>query len=193
MTLMAVGVAAYAGAALIATSLRTPFVRDIFANLPIAISLHLAGGIVAIVLGAFQVNSALRSRFLSIHRWSGRVYIVAVLVGGAAGFALALHSFGGLVTHFGFGLMAICWIGTTLNAYRYIRRGDLVAHRAWMLRSYALTLAAVTLRIYLPLSQFAAIEFEAAYQVISWLCWVPNILVVEWFILARNTAPTTAT
>jgi len=193
MTLMALGVAAYAGTALIAASLRTPFVRDIFANLPIAISLHLAGGIVALVLGAFQVNSRLRSRFLSIHRWSGRVYVFAAVVGGVAGFTLALHSFGGLVTHFGFGLMAICWVVATLNAYRHIRRGDLIAHRAWMLRSYALTLAAVTLRIYLPLSQIAAIEFEAAYQAISWLCWVPNLLVVEWFVLARNPAPTPAT
>ncbi len=193
MTLMALGVAAYAGTALIAASLRTPFVRDIFANLPIAISLHLAGGIVALVLGAFQVNSRLRSRFLSIHRWSGRVYVFAAVVGGVAGFTLALHSFGGLVTHFGFGLMAICWVVATLNAYRHIRRGDLIAHRAWMLRSYALTLAAVTLRIYLPLSQIAAIEFEAAYQAISWLCWVPNLLVVEWFVLARNPAPTPVT
>ena len=193
MTLMALGVAAYAGTALIATPLRNPFVRDIFANLPIAISLHLAGGIVALVLGAFQVNSRLRSRFLSIHRWSGRVYVFAAVVGGVAGFTLALHSFGGLVTHFGFGLMAICWVIATLNAYRHIRRGDLIAHRAWMLRSYALTLAAVTLRIYLPLSQIAEIEFEAAYQAISWLCWVPNLLVVEWFVLARNPAPTPVT
>ncbi len=192
MTFLALGVAAYAATALLSTSLRPPFVRDLFANLPIKISVHLAGGIIAIVLGAFQVNSRLRSRFLSIHRWSGRAYIIAVLAGGAAGFTLALQSFGGLVTHFGFGLMAICWVVTTLNAYRHIRRGNLVAHRAWMLRSYALTLAAVTLRIYIPLSQVAAIEFEAAYQVISWLCWVPNILVVEWFVLARTTAPTTA-
>lgn len=121
------------------------------------------------------------------------MYVFAAVVGGVAGFTLALHSFGGLVTHFGFGLMAICWVVATLNAYRHIRRGDLIAHRAWMLRSYALTLAAVTLRIYLPLSQIAEIEFEAAYQVISWLCWVPNLLVVEWFVLARNPAPTPAT
>lgn len=193
MALLALGVAGYAGVALVATSLRTPFVQDLFVNLPAAISAHLAGGIVAIVLGAFQVNSWLRSRFISMHRWSGRVYIFAVLVGGVAGFALALKSFGGLVTHFGFGLMAICWVATTLNAYRHIRRGDVIAHRAWMLRSYALTLAAVTLRIYLPLSQVAGIEFEAAYQAISWLCWVPNLLVVEWFVLARNPAPTSAT
>jgi uncharacterized membrane protein len=192
MTFLVLGVAAYAAAALLSSSLRPPFVQNLFANLPIAVSVHLAGGIVAIVLGALQVNSRLRSRFLSIHRWAGRAYVIAVLAGGVAGFILALSSFGGLVTHFGFGLMAVFWIGTTLNAYRHIRRGDLNAHRAWMLRSYALTLAAVTLRIYIPLSQIAGIEFEAAYQVISWLCWVPNILVVEWFVLARNTAPVTA-
>lgn len=186
MTLMALGVAAYAGAALFTTSLRTPFVQDLFAHLPTAISAHLAGGLVAIVLGAFQVNSRLRARFLSFHRWSGRVYVLSVVVGGTAGLVLALDSTGGLVAHFGFGLMAVCWLGTTLNAYRCIRRGDVPAHRAWMLRSYALTLAAVTLRIYLPLSQIAAIEFEAAYQAISWLCWVPNLLVVEWFVLARK-------
>ncbi len=192
MTFLALGVAAYAATALLSTSLRPPFIQNLFANLPIAVSVHLAGGIVAIVLGALQVNSRLRSRFLSAHRWAGRAYVIAVLAGGAAGFTLALSSFGGLVTHFGFGLMAVCWVTTTLNAYRHIRRGDLIAHRAWMLRSYALTLAAVTLRVYIPLSQIAGIEFEAAYQVISWLCWVPNILVVEWFVLSRNTTPTSA-
>ena len=140
----------------------------------------------AIVIGAFQVNSRLRARFLPVHRWLGRIYVVAATVGGIAGLILATRSFGGLVTHFGFGLMAICWFGTTLNAYRHIRRGDVINHRAWMLRSYALTLAAVTLRIYLPLSQVAGIGFESAYQVISWLCWVPNLLVVEWFILSRS-------
>jgi hypothetical protein len=57
-----------------------------------------------------------------------------------------------------------------------------------MIRSYALTLAAVMLRIYLPLSQVFAIPFEPAYQTIAWLCWVPNLVVAEWLIL-RQSAP----
>ena len=186
MTVLALFVAAYAGGALFAPVFRGPFLQDIFANMPTAISTHLAGGFVAIVIGAFQVNPRLRTRFLPAHRWVGRIYLVAVVLGGIASLFLALNSFGGLVTHFGFGLMGVCWVGTTLNAYRYIRGGDIINHRAWMLRSYALTLAAVTLRIYLPLSQVAGIEFELAYQAISWLCWVPNLLVVEWFILSRS-------
>ena len=48
---------------------------------------------------------------------------------------------------------------------------------------------AVTLRIYLPLSQMAGLPFDAAYQTISWLCWVPNLIVAEWIILRqRHTA-----
>lgn len=192
MTLSALLIAAYATATLVAPVLRSPFLRDIFENMPVAIALHITGGIFAIIIGAFQFNSRLRARFLSAHRWLGRFYLAAVFVGGTAGLYLSLESFGGLVTHFGFGLMAVCWLGTTFAAYFSIRQRDLAAHRVWMLRSYALTLAALTLRIYLPLSQIAGIGFEPAYQAISWLCWVPNLLIVEWFILSRRPQMTDA-
>jgi Predicted membrane protein (DUF2306) len=186
MTILALVIAGYAGAILVAPALRSTFILNIFARTPVAVAAHIGGGLVAIILGAFQVNSRLRDRFLPVHRRLGQLYLLAVIVSGAAGFFLALRSFGGLVTHFGFGLMAVCWAGATLNAYRHIRRRELLAHRAWMLRSYSLTLAALTLRIYLPLSQAIGIEFEPAYQAISWLCWVPNLLVVEWFMLSRR-------
>ena len=188
MTILAALVAVYAGAALVTPAARTPFVQNLFDTVLVAVSLHLAGGMVAIVVGAFQVNSRLRQRFLPAHRWLGRLYLAAVIVSSIAGFALAVRSDGGLVAHFGFGMMAVCWFFTTVNAYRYIRAGDRATHRAWMLRSYALTLAAVTLRIYLPLFAIAGYDFDVSYPAISWLAWVPNLLVVEWFILARASA-----
>ena len=188
IALLALLVAIYSGATLVVPAFRTSFLQNIFDVTPVAISLHLAGGLVAVGLGVFQINQRLRARYITVHRWLGRLYVVAVIVGGSSALLLALNSFGGLVTHFGFGLLAVAWIGSTLNAYRHIRRGDVTAHRAWMLRSYALTLAAVTLRVYLPLSAAAGIDFEQAYQAVSWLCWVPNLMVVEWFILARTPA-----
>lgn len=184
MTLLAVLVGIYA-AALFVPSLRPPFVQNLFANSPSAIAVHLAGGVLAIVIGPFQLSSWLRKRYLTAHRWFGRAYVIAVSAGGVAGLILASQSYGGLVTHFGFGLMAACWLGCTWSAYWHVRAGDIAAHRAWMMRSYALTLAAVTLRIYLPSSMLLGIDFDAAYPAISWLCWVPNLLVVEWFILPR--------
>ena len=187
MTIMAAGVAFYAAAALLSSSLRTPFVQALFDNLPAATTAHLAGGMIALAVGALQVSSTLRKKYLDLHRWLGRVYVVAVLASGTGGLVMSLESTGGLVAHFGFGMMAVCWLGCTIAAYRHIRAGNVDLHRAWMLRSYALTLAAVTLRIYLPLSQVVGIDFVDAYQAISWLCWVPNLLVVEWFILSRKT------
>jgi len=186
MTLLAIGVGAYAAAALFSDVLRTPFVQNLFTLRPLAIGAHLAGGTVALVLGAFQVNSKLRQRKLPMHRWFGRIYVGAVLVAGIAGLVLAVNSTGGLVANLGFGMMATLWLTTTSAAFWHIRNGNVAEHRVWMLRSYALTLAAVTLRIYLPLSQIYGIEFIAAYQAIAWLCWVPNLFIVDWLVLKHT-------
>jgi len=63
----------------------------------------------------------------------------------------------------------------------------------WMIRSYALTLGAVTLRIYIPLFLMQGVPFEQAYPAIAWLAWVPNLIIAEWVfvsaIAARPSAP----
>ena len=48
-------------------------------------------------------------------------------------------------------------------AYLAIRRGDVQTHRRWMLRNYALTFGAATLRIELPLLIIGGLTFHAAY------------------------------
>jgi hypothetical protein len=77
-------------------------------------------------------------------------------------------------------------------AYLSIRRRDLAAHRAWMVRSYALTLAAVTLRIYLPAAVIGGLDMTFAYPAIAWLCWVPNHVIAEWLLRAVPDARLTA-
>ena len=190
MTVSAAIIAAYAIAVLVAPMMRAPFLQQRFMTMPLAGTLHLAGAAVALVVGPFQHNSRLRARFLNMHRWTGRAYVLAVLFGGAGALRLATVAQGGLPAHVGFGLLAVLWLLATGQAYRYIRAGDHDSHRRWMTRSYALTFAAVTLRVYLPLSQFVGIPFEPAYQTISWLCWVPNLILAEWLIVRRYvTAP----
>ena len=108
--------------------------------------LHIAGGIGALLAGPFQFSEKLRARALNFHRWLGRFYLLAVALGSIAGFAMALVSEQGLPTHFGFGALAVLWFFTGLQAYRLVRRGNIEAHRQWMIRNFALTLAAVTLR-----------------------------------------------
>jgi hypothetical protein len=74
-------------------------------------------------------------------------------------------------------------------AYKRIREKDLEVHRRWMIRNYALTFAGVMLRVWVPISGAAGIEFTAAYTVIAWMCWVPNLIFAQWII--HRTLPVT--
>ena len=180
MAFLALGVSAYALSLLVLPNLRPPFIRERLTTMPSAVYVHLAASALAMAIGPFQFVASLRARALALHRWMGRVYVTAVVLGGLSGLALATVSQGGLPAHIGFGLLACLWIVTSGAAFAAIRKGDVAGHRRWMTRSFALTFAAVTLRIYLPLSLLSGVPFELAYPAIAWLCWVPNLVVAEW-------------
>jgi uncharacterized membrane protein len=188
MTVFAEMIAVYALSVVFVPAMRAPFVRERLLVLPLAVYAHLAGGAIALALGPFQLNARLRAAYLPVHRWTGRCYVGAVLAGGLGGLVLAGVSQGGLPAHAGFGMLAVVWLTTTGLAFRAIKAGDSATHRRWMIRSFSLTFAAVTLRIYIPLSQVIGIPFEPAYVTISWLCWVPNLLVAEWLIIGPRAA-----
>jgi hypothetical protein len=189
--LLGILVATYALSALLVPAVRSPLIANLIVSTPVLLVLHLTGGAVAIAIGAFQLSSRIRARRIAVHRWLGRLYVLGVLVGGVASLLLSLRADGGLAARLGFGMLALLWLVSTGAAYIHIRNRRIELHRVWMLRSYALTFAAVTLRIWLPLSQTAGIPFQEAYVAIAWLCWVPNLVVVEWFILRRRTSLTT--
>lgn len=147
---------------------------------------HVAGAATALLLGPLQFSSRLRVRFRTFHHWVGRIYVVSCLVGGAAGFVLALGASTGPISKAGFGALAIAWIVTTSLAWRRAMQQRFIQHRAWMIRSFALTFAAVTLRLYLPLAALLSINFIDAYRAISFLAWVPNLAVVELYLRNRN-------
>lgn len=189
MTVLALAVAAYALASSLMPTWRTPFVADLFASKSGRALAHMAAGGVALAVGAFQFSDRLRRRRLALHRGLGRAYVVAALIAGVAAVLLAPSSSGGLTAHFGFGLLGALWLLATVVAFLRIQDGDLPAHREWMIRSYALCLAAVTLRLYLPVGFAAGYEFDVAYPAIAWLCWVPNLLVAEWVLIAALRRP----
>lgn len=139
----------------------------------------------ALLVGPLQFFPALRAR-RRLHRALGYVYFTAVIGGGIAGFCTAFIAYGGIVSGFGFGLLALLWLWTGLAALQAARRRDFTSHERWAVRSFALTFAAVTLRIYLPTFFSLGLRFEDFYPVLAWLCWVPNLLFVEWVLLSRE-------
>ena len=181
MLLFCIGVVVYAARYFLGSSADEHFSRYI-----VPLRLHIAGGMGALLVGPWQFSEKLRSRALNVHRWLGRFYLLEVGLGSIAGLAMAAVSEQGMPTHLGFGILAILWFFTGLQAYRMVRRGDIAAHRRWMIRNFALTLAAVTLRIYLPLLLFVLhLSFRSSYITVSWLCWVPNLLIAEWMVWRR--------
>jgi len=147
--------------------------------------IHVAGSVVALALGPFQFLPALRRSGVKPHRWIGRTYVLGCLVGGGAGLILAAGSSAGPIATAGFGGLALIWIATNLLGWRAAVHGRFDVHRRWMIRSWALTLAAVTLRIYLPLVMIFGLPFLPAYQAISFLAWVPNLLLAELWLRRR--------
>lgn len=163
-----------------------PDMKASYTSNAFALLVHVFSAVFALLLGSVQFSARLRGRYPRAHRMAGRLYLgVGVALGGASGLYLAFHAFGGPIARAGFALLAAAWLHTGWQAYRAIRRGDVPAHRAWMVRNWSLTLAAVTLRIYLPLSMALGIDFATAYAAIAWLCWVPNLLVAQAWLAAR--------
>ena len=153
--------------------------------------LHIGVATVALALGPFQFVAGLRARWPAWHRRIGTTYVVACLVGGLAGLTLAVGASTGPVSQAGFGLLAVAWIACTFLAWRYAQARDFVRHQQWMTRSFALTFAAVTLRLYLLVPLLAHLDFDASYRAISFLCWVPNLILVELWLRRRSLLRTT--
>lgn len=165
----------------------------------VGLFVHAFAGGIALLLGPFQFLDGFRKRKPSVHRWMGRIYLVSILIGGLSAFIIAPGMISGLVGEVGLLSLAVLWLWTGWNAYSSIRKGDVKSHREWMIRSFALTFAAATLRLWLgtliatqlPFLQtrysgdFDAL-FVEVYRVVMWLSWVPNLIVAEMIIQRRR-------
>lgn len=141
--------------------------------------IHIVTAIFALIIGPFQLFMKPTNDRKRWHRLLGYGYVLSITVSGIVSVYLSLFATGGWIAGLGFMSLDVLWVATTLIATRRIMAKDIQAHKAWMLRSYALTFAAVTLRIWLAPLNLLLSDFEAAFQVVAWVCWIPNLLVIE--------------
>lgn len=144
---------------------------------------HAAFATAALLIGPAQFASGLRARWPALHRWMGRTYIICALAGGATGLVLAFGTAAGPVAAAGFAALAVASLISAAQAWRLAVARRFDAHRRWVVRSYALVFAGVTLRLWLPLSMIAGLDLMESYRVISFLAWVPNLLVAELYLV----------
>jgi uncharacterized membrane protein len=155
------------------------------------IALHAVPGGLAMLLGPPQFVDALRRRYPAAHRWTGRAYLVCVGVGGVVSLLASIVAATGAVAQTGFFLLALLWLYSGMKAYTSIRNGDIQLHRIWMIRNFALTFAAVMLRVFLGLgTAVASLPFEEAYAISAWASFAVSLVFAEWFIVQRYMRPT---
>lgn len=104
---------------------------------------HTICGFIALLAGPIQFSSRIRQRYLRFHRVLGRVYVGCVFVGAFTGVALAAGR-PGLP---GTAMQAAAWVVCTTAALITARNLQIIQHRQWMARSYAVTFTFVSSRV----------------------------------------------
>ena len=104
---------------------------------------HTISGFVALLAGPVQFSSRLRQDYLKLHRVLGLMYVISVFIGAYTGIALAAGR-PGLP---GTSMQAAAWMVSTTAAFITARNRQIVQHRQWMARSYAVTFTFVSSRM----------------------------------------------
>ena len=172
----------------------TPDNARFFAS-PLPVIFHIVGATVYALLGAFQFVSRLWRRGAGWHRWAGRLLVPCGLVVGLSGIWMTLfypRPAGSsdllfvLRLLFGTGMVLSIVLG-----YAAIRRRDILQHRAWMTRAYAIGLGAGTQVL---TGMVGALAFGTPNELENALLmgagWIINLAIAEWIINRRSTRQT---
>lgn len=153
-----------------------------------ALLIHVAGGMTALSVGLLQLWLGLTNRIARLHRALGKLYVFVILVGSIGGFYLSLTIHGNPPYAAGLFSLCVAWVITTSMAVLAIRRRDVLQHREWMIRSYAVTFAFVTFRFGVDaLIAGAGLAPHEAQGIMAWACWAIPLLLLEPLIQLRRT------
>ena len=110
---------------------------------------HVFTSFFLLIAGFTQFSKWIRTRYRQLHRWMGWSYITILLLFSApSGLVLGWHANGGWISQLAFVILGVLWIYFTIQALRFAIKKDWTKHRNFMIRSYALTLSAVSLRLF---------------------------------------------
>lgn len=149
-----------------------------------AFYLHIFSSLIVIISSAFLFLPGILKSIPKVHKYIGRLYVFLVLlISAPSGLVMAFHSNGNFATSINFILLSILWWVFTFIGFQSAIKKKFIQHRNWMLRSFALTMSAVTLRLaQMILNTFFTIEPDLQYCLVSWGSWVINLIIVEMFI-----------
>jgi hypothetical protein len=150
----------------------------------IAFFVHVFSSLLVLFAGFTQFSKKILRQRPKLHRALGYIYVTDILlVTGPAGLLMSFYANGGISSRIGFVTLSLLWmLFTAFALYKAITK-KFAAHRAFMIRSFALTLSAISLRIWkVILAAFTSIPPMDRYRIIAWLGWTLNLIIAEWII-----------
>ena len=149
---------------------------------------HVYTSIFVLFSGFIAVFVKPKAAFRNLHRFFGKIYVILLLLLAApSGIYMGFYANGGILAKISFVILGILWWFTTYKAYLEIRKKNVLNHKKWMYRSYALAVSAITLRLWkVVLVYFFQPNPIDVYEVIAWLGWVPNIILIEILIKTKK-------
>ncbi|MGH1518634.1 DUF2306 domain-containing protein [Chryseobacterium sp. JK1] len=126
--------------------------------------------------------------FRNFHRNVGKFYIFLILIVAApSGIYMGIFANGGIMSKISFVILGVLWWFSTFKAYQLARQKKFKEHQKWMWRSFAFTLSAITLRMWKVIIVYLFHPNPMdVYQIIAWLGWIPNILIIEYLITKKQ-------
>jgi uncharacterized membrane protein len=153
---------------------------------PVAYFLHSLAGVLFGVLGPLQFVRALRFRFGTLHRLAGRIFVLAGAGLALSGLALLLRveSIATELLDTARGVFGLALISALVLSMAAARAHDMLRHRAWMIRAYAIgmgqgTVALVMFPIYLFTGEPPT---GLATDIVVVGMWLLNISLGEWIV-----------
>jgi len=153
---------------------------------------HIIPAFVFAVLVPLQFAGWIRERHPAVHRWSGRILIVAGTLAGITAVFLSRHPIGGLLESAATLTFDALFLFSLWTAFRMIRRGDLARHRTWMLRAVAIALGVATVRpvmaIFFATTRLTHLTPHDFFGWAFWIGFLLNWIAVEiWIRRTRGT------
>ncbi|MES2690746.1 MAG: DUF2306 domain-containing protein [Bacteroidota bacterium] len=149
---------------------------------------HISVSALVLLIGGFQFVQYIIDHFPKNHRLLGKIYVFSLLIICApSGLIMAFYANGGIWAKISFVFVSIFWWCFTYKAFIEIRKRNIESHKAFMTRSYALTLSAITLRLYVFALPFI-INWHGRemYILVAWMSWIPNLIVAELIIWSKK-------
>ena len=145
---------------------------------------HVFSSIFTLISGFTQFSPYLLVQYKKLHRFIGKVYVFAVLmINVPSTYILAIYASGLLPTKIAFLFLDSLWFWFTCKAYQTAVKKDFISHKEYMIRSYALTFSAITLRTWrIILSSLFVINSLHLYMIDAWMGFIPNLLMGEMLI-----------